>query len=201
MKNPQKTTNFILFDIGLLLFAYTLSRAYLLSFCFDESTTYLLYVRKNFTTFKSYSFIDANNHLLNTWLMELSSRLFGFSVFALRLPNILAHLIFLFYSAKLVKNLSSFTMIIGSFLLINCCPFLLDFFSVPRSYGLSFALMMGSIYYAYKFINQKSTYLSAFLSILFASIALLAYFSFINYLLIIYKKKISKKSDGSKQNG
>ena len=184
--NNSIKVNRILFFIGLFLFAYTASRAYLLSFTWDESFTYVEFIKTKFIfTFKEHKISDANNHILNTWLMELCAKLFGISEFTLRLPNVIAHLVFLFYSAKLVRNLSSRVLTIGSFLLLNISPLLLDFFSLARGYGMSMALMMGSLYYAYEYISQKKSYHSAFYSVLFASFGLLSYFILLNYLLII----------------
>jgi hypothetical protein len=184
-RSNDKITNRILFVLGLLLFGYTASRAYLLCFTYDESWTYLAYVHNGFITFKRYVQGDTNNHLLNTWLMELSIKLFGESEFTMRLPNVLSHLLFLVYSAKIVRTLSSKALIIGGFLLLNMNPYLIEFFSVARGYGISMGLIMASLYFAYKFISLNGDYRNAFISVLFASIAVLAYFLMINFLLII----------------
>ena len=185
-KNNNKTLiNSILFTLGLLIFSYTSIRAYLLSFTWDESYSYLKFVRNNFIFFSEYDRLSANNHLLNTWLMEFCSNIFGTNEFVLRLPNLFGHFIFLIYSAKLSKKLSSNILIIGSFILFNINPFLLDFFSLARGYGLSMGLMMGSIYFAYKFIRNENYLYSAIYSILFATTSSLANLTILNYLLII----------------
>ena len=129
LDNNKKTTIRVLFLISLFLFAYTFIRACLLSIVDDESFTYLFYVRKNFTTFTNYNIYDANNHILNTWLIELSIKLFGTSELTIRLPNLFAHILFIIFSAKLVLNLHSRLLIIGSFIILDLNPFLLDFFS------------------------------------------------------------------------
>jgi hypothetical protein len=183
--NKKEIVNKILFLLGLLLFIYTALRAYILSFTFDESSTYLIYVRRGFVNFKTCVDGDTNNHLLNTWLMELSIKVFGTSEFTLRLPNIFAHLIYLIYSAKLVRNLSSKGLIIGAFLILNLNPFLLDFFSLARGYGLSIGFMMASTYFAYKFIESNNDYFSACISLIFGSLSVLSYFILINYLVIL----------------
>ncbi len=179
------TIDILLFFLSCLLLAYSSIRAYKLSFTYDESWTYLSFVLRPFTHFKNYTHGDTNNHLLNTWLMELCVKIFGASEFSLRLPNILAHSLFLFYSAKLVRKLSSRSIVICAFVLLNLNPFLLDFFSLVRGYGLSIGLLMASLYYAYKYINENSHYLSAFLSMLFITMAVFAYFSIINFMLIL----------------
>lgn len=181
----KKITNRILFVVGFLLFAYVATRAYLLSFTWDESYSYLRFARNGITNLNHFDDMSANNHLLNTWLMIICSKIFGVSEFSLRLPNLLSYLLFLIYSAKLVKHLLSNILIIAAFLILNLNPYLLDFFSLARGYGLSIGLMMASLYYAYKFIQRKENYLSAFISVLFASLAILANFTLIIYFLSI----------------
>lgn len=184
-EKERKITNRVLFFIGLLLFAYTVSRAYLLSFTWDESYSYLEFTRKGIFTLSNYNYMAANNHLLNTWLTEFSLNVLGLSEFTLRLPNLLAHLLFLIYSGKLVFKLSSNLLIICSFLILNLNPFVLDFFSLSRGYGLSMGLLMGSLYYAYMFIEGKNSYFYALISILFAALGVLANLTLLNYFLII----------------
>src|ERR1035437_1317124 len=184
-KDNKRITNSILFSVGFILFAYVIVRTYLLAFTWDESYSYLKFVKNGFMNLEHFDDMSANNHLLNTLLMIIFSKVFGVTELALRLPNVLAYLLFLIYSAKLVRHLSSKTLIIGAFLIINLNPFLLDFFSLARGYGLSMALMMGSLFYAYKFIQRKESYLGAFISVLFASLAILANFTLIIYFLSI----------------
>ena len=201
----KKITNWILLFSGFLIFAYSIFRALFIPFTFDESYSYLEYVRKGIFLLAHYNTPDANNHLLNTWLMELSSYFFGPSVFSLRLPNLFAHTIFIFFSAKLGSKLPSTILIICSFLIINLNPFLLDFFSLARGYGLSLGLLMPSLYYSYKYIKEGGRNINAFIAGIFAAIATVAYFSFINYLLIItfifccltiFDKSIRKEGSG-----
>lgn len=180
-----KRIRIVLIVCSILLLSYTSIRAYFMSFTYDESWTYLSFVHLGFTNFKHFSVGDTNNHLLNTWLMELSIKLFGESEFTLRLPNLFAHVLFLFYSAKLVLNFRSKTLIITSFLLLNINPYFLDFFSLARGYGLSMGLLMASLYYAYRYIIGAGKLINGFWSLFFAALALLAYFIMINFLLIL----------------
>jgi len=185
MKNDKKSIDRILFLIGLIIFLYVALRAYLLSFTYDESWTYLCFVLRRFINYRQFVHGDTNNHLLNTWLMELCVKIFPVSEFILRLPNVLAYALYLIYSAKLVRNLSSGVLIIGAFVLLNINPFLLDFFGLARGYGLSFGLTMASLYFTYKFINKGGSYISAMIAVLFLTLATFAYFSMLNFLLIL----------------
>ncbi len=187
-RNPLKattTTDIILVCLGLTAFAYTVVRAYFLSFTWDESWSYLEYVRKENFIPTGFNLMAANNHLLNTWLMKLCYPIFGINEMVLRLPNLLAHLLFVIYSAKLVRKLSSPIFIVCAFILLNFNPFMLDFFSLARGYGLSMGLMMASLYFSYLFVEGRNNYFKGFLSVLFAAIATLANVSLLNYFIII----------------
>jgi hypothetical protein len=177
-KDSKRQVNGILFGVGFLLFTYVIVRAYLLSITIDEAYSYLFFVQKSVNHF---NLASANNHLLNTFLVKNCVRIFGLSELTIRLPNVLAHLLFLVYSAKLFNKFSSKTLTIFAFLIININPFVLDFFSLSRGYGLSLGLMMGSIYFGYRFIHQKRNYISAFISEIFGCAALFA-----NFILLIY---------------
>lgn len=185
MKKEDKITDIVLLLIVLVIFSYTSAKAYLISFTWDESHSYLEYVRKDFWLFNGYNTMSANNHLLNTWLMKICL-LFGIHLeFVLRLPNLLAHLLFLLFSAKLVRNLSSPILIVCGYLILNLNPFVLDFFSIARGYGLAMGLMMVSIYYSYFFITTNNSLTAAFLSVLFSGFAVLASSIMLNYFIIL----------------
>lgn len=180
-----KKINIFILIFGIILFSYTCLRAYLLSFTWDESYTFLEFVHGPSWMPSSYSKMSANNHLLNTWLMKISSSIFGPWEFSLRLANVFSHLLFLFFSAKIVKQFQSKMMVICAFLIINLCPYLLDFFSLARGYGLSMGLLMGSIYFLYAWLKNGLKQRHALYSQLFAAFALMANSSMLHYLLAL----------------
>ncbi len=171
-----------LFSIaGLALLTYTAYRAYALSFTHDESLTYLRYVRNDL-----FDTSDANNHFLNTFLMKCTRALFGISELALRLPNVLAHIVFLYYSARIVILFRSAVLTITAFILINFNPYLLEFFSLARGYGMSMALLMGSLYYVYLYLlkdEKRSFMLKGFAM---AALAVTANYGLLNYFLVLW---------------
>src|ERR1019366_4686768 len=130
MNNPSikqiqnnKSADKIIFFLALLIFSYTLIRAYQLSFTWDESFSYLQFVRNGILFPDKYEKMDANNHLLNTWLNIHLIKYFGVSEFVLRLPSLCSHLLFLFFSYKLVKDFQSIWLVVASFLIINLNPY------------------------------------------------------------------------------
>lgn len=182
----SKHINKIIFGIATFLFAYTTYRAAFLSITWDEAFSYLQFVRHEIFIPEKYEMMDANNHFLNTWLNIYFVKWFGVSELVLRLPSLIAHFLFLFFSYKLVKNFENKWLVLASFLIINLNPYILDFFSLSRGYGPSLGLMMTSIYFLYAyFVNEfKAKY--AVYCCLTGALAALANFVLLNYFIVSF---------------
>jgi hypothetical protein len=169
---------------GMLLFAYTCTRACQLSITWDEAYSYLEFVRSRIVYPDHYGDMSANNHLLYTWLEIHFTGWFGTNEWVLRLPSLIAHILFLVYAAKLVRQLNHKWLALAAFLVINLNPYLLDFFSLARGYGLSIGLMMVSIYYLYVFHKAFSNTFAG-ISVFFAALSVLANYVMLNYCLAL----------------
>ncbi len=181
----SKATKFILFVLGSLFLCYTATKAYLLSITWDEAYSFTEYVRRGMSYPTKFESMSANNHLLLTWMDVLLVKCFGLNELVLRIPALLAHLIFLFFSAKLLMHFHNRWLILSGFLIINLNPYLLDFFSLARGYGLSIGLMMGSIYYLFVFQKEfKNKH--ALNAMLFGSLSVLANYVLLNYFLGLF---------------
>ena len=167
--------------LAVLLFLYVALRAYLLSFTHDECYSYLQYVRKTWIVASTLDY--TNNHLLNTWLMKISSTLFGNSEFALRLPNLLFFAIYLFFGTKLMLKLKYPLLSFSGWILLSCNPFMLDFFSLARGYGISMGLLMISSYGLYNWITKDYGIKNTLMAILPLCIAILANLTFVNLVI------------------
>ncbi len=178
----NKITKLILLVLGGLLFCFTATKAYLLSITWDEAYSYIEYIRRGVYCQEKLENMSANNHLLLTWMDIQFAKLFGASELVLRIPALLAHLLFLLYSAKLLSHFEKRWLIISCFLIINLDPYLLDFFSLARGYGLSIGLMMASIYYLYIFQKEFKNKFAIY-SLLFGALSVLANFVLLNYFL------------------
>ncbi len=202
-QNAQEKTTRMLFVLGILIFTYTLLRAGLLSITWDESQSYHEYIRNHTILLDRYDFMSANNHILNTLGGIIFTELFGVSEFTLRIPALIAHVLFLFFSAKLVLGFGNKWMAVSAFLILNTNPFLLDFFSLSRGYGISLGLMMVSVYYLYGVhLNGRKTK-DITLTVVFAALATLGNLTLLNYcvvsfgvitLLVFYDYKQSGKT-------
>ena len=185
-KTGNKATNYMLFIFGILIFSYTAIRAHLLSITWDEAYSYIEFVRNGIVFPQQYNTMSANNHLLYTWLEIQLVNWFGVSELILRIPSLFAHALFLFYSAKLVRNFNNNYLALASFFIINLNPYLLDFFSLARGYGLSLGLMIASIYYLYEFHMKGYKNKFAVASLFFAGLAVLANYVLLNYCLSLF---------------
>lgn len=168
----------VLSSVGLL--ASSVYRAANFPFTHDESLSFSIFAWNS-----SVWPLTANNHLLNTWLMKGCSALFGNSELSLRLPNILAHALYLTCSLLILRRMRSITLLFAGFILLNLNLFLLDFFFLARGYGLALSCMMLSLYLlvrAYEARREKGFGLYLFFSVCAGYLAVIANFSFLNFL-------------------
>ncbi len=182
--------------LGGLWVTYLVIRAYYVPFTFDESATFFHFVHTGDFWFFS-SLPDANNHFLNSLLTNVSYHIFGSSKLALRLPNLLSAIVFLFFLFRISLLIKS-TGIRWVFILsLMFSHYFIEFFAVSRGYGLSMAFLFGALYHLMKFSSGNSIkhilYISLFLllaefsnlSILILSIAIIGY----QLLLLILTKE------------
>ena len=129
------------------------------------------FVRQSWFQIITYNTPFTNNHILNTLLMKWSAAIFGISEISLRLPNILAFLLYLYFGFRILQR-NTPNLFFPAFILLTLNPYLLDFFGLARGYGLSIAFMtMGFHYLLLFFEKPRSSYLvwmnlGAFLAIL-----------------------------------
>ncbi|MBK6983953.1 MAG: hypothetical protein IPH32_03960 [Bacteroidetes bacterium] len=152
--NSNKSVLFkVLFaSISVIVFIIIALRSYLVPFNHDETATFFFFIQSgNYMPF--HSAVDANNHVLNSYLGNICFHLFGSSPFALRIPNLIGLVILIFATYKISKHLNQ----IGSKLLLTAIFLLsyhwLTFFGACRGYGLSLALLIMGIAFMLEFIN------------------------------------------------
>ena len=184
-KIPLQLSLVLLSGLGIVW--YIIYKASTTSFTHDESYTYTHYVHQGFMDIVSYKTPYTNNHILNTVLMKYCELLFGSSELSLRLPNILA---FILYSIFIILLLYKYIpkLMFPFYLLMVLNPHLLDFFALARGYGLSFAFLLMSLYYlSLYFTSKQNKHLILFNVGAFLSV--MSNFSLLNYYvaaLIVY---------------
>lgn len=168
---------------AIALLTYTILRAITVSFTWDESWTYIHHVIPKVFISRAYDQMGANYHPLNVWGMILSNTLFGNSELALRLPVLLAHAIYLYASARIALRARTLVLSIAAFLLLNAHPYLLDFFSLARGYGIANGMMMLSLWLATRYLSDGRQLRDLGLAVAAAVLATLSHLIMLNYLL------------------
>ena len=171
LKNSQRYVISTLIFIGFSTFIFY--KAFITEITVDEAYSFL-----------NYSYVEnvlnigiANNHLLNSYLVTLFQN-FGYSEIFLRLPNVIFGWIYI----ALVVNVSlkSKNYLLSLFLLI-LNPYVIDFFSISRGYGITTSLIFLSIY-SYLYFKNYNLYFSIF----FLIIATTSYHVAVVFLILFY---------------
>ena len=127
---------------ALLFFIYAAVRAVMVSLTYDESYTLLHHVLPGVFYPDTFETMPANHHPVNVWTVWCSTHLFGTSELAVRLPSLLAYLLYLVATAGITRKVPSKLLRVAAFLVLNAHPYLVDFFSLARGYAWAHAGMM-----------------------------------------------------------
>lgn len=196
--NTQITT-WILF-LGLLI--YAILRAWIVEPIHDEVATYFHYIETGEIK-GGRSLMDANNHLLNSWLGNLSYRWFGTHFFLFRLPAIACFCLYFWSSRKLTRNLNIGLWGELCFVALNTIPWIFDYFSYTRGYGLGIGFFMAGLLQLSLWLKEKHTghlillllfFYLAILSNLTYLITSLIVVSYVIFITLLHSKKIGIKA-------
>lgn len=178
MKNAphSKYIYWLMGIIALLLFLYSAIRSATVCFTIDEAFTFQRYVKNSNFFPQEYDMHTANFHMLNTWMMIICAKLFGIAEWSLRLPSVLAHGVFLFFTAKYAAKSRQGWSVVAIFILLNVHPYMLDFFSLARGYGLQLAFVAGSLWYVGEFFTKGKQLKHLILTLTFAGLGMWANF-------------------------
>lgn len=139
-----------------LVFCYILVRAFTVPIVHDEAMTFFSFAeRGSYLPFRSNW--DAGNHVLSTALGWAGYRLFGLHAWALRLPSALAFLLYAAYAWKWGLRLHTPLVRRCLWAALLLMPFLLDFFSLFRGYGLAIAFWSMALYELCALLERPST--------------------------------------------
>lgn len=133
-------TERLFWPLAIVVFIIICIRSYLVPVHHDEASTFFFYIQTG-EYLPFFSHIDANNHVLNSTLSFICFKLFGDSLFSIRLPNTLSFLVLAYGAWRLLRQAKSpvsKSLLIGGFILSF---HFLSFFSTCRGYGLSMALL------------------------------------------------------------
>jgi hypothetical protein len=136
----------------LILWVYIIARAYSVPITHDEAYSYLL-IKTNYIKAMAGT---ANTHWLNSLGMKIGSLLLGDQPWQLRIFSMLAWILYGFsaitVSGKMRNKLAGLTLLV----VLVANPFILDFFSLARGYGLACAFTLASIWKATEAIEKDA---------------------------------------------
>lgn len=180
---PNIVALFILI-ISIFLISFAFIKAALSGLTFDESFTYLNFVKV--PLINNFVYFNANNHFLNSLLIRLATYVFGSSEIVIRLPNVLSFIPFLISSYYILKKIVTPVLLPLSFLIIVSNPYVLEFFTLARGYGISISFITCSIYFLIVIAQSlKPTLTQHFLCISFATLSVLSNLSTLNFFISI----------------
>ena len=161
----------LLFIVTSLIVFY---RSASLSMTHDESASWL-YLQDNPILpilFLKDAWGTANNHYLNSLLIQCFTAIMGDKEWVVRLPNSLSYLLYGFASIYLIKRIfltRGAQLMVAGFVFLNV--YLIDFFSLARGYGMSIAFHMVALGFLHLWLKSRKP---IHLIFLFASLTLAA---------------------------
>lgn len=138
------------------LFVYLFLRAWFVEPLHDEVATFFHYVETGLI-WGDRALLDANNHLVNSYLSHWLFLIFGADFFWLRLPNVLSFTIFFWAIYQLVKPIKTILFRGITLVALTGIPFILDYFAYTRGYGISLAFFLATLVFLFRFSKSHST--------------------------------------------
>lgn len=193
----------LLLASGILVFL--IKKSIVMQITHDEAYTVQQLTDKPFWDLVTYKSSYTNNHILNTLLTKGLFWLFGSTNHSLaRVPNVLAFGFYFYFCWRFAQQFIADNWVSLMFVCVMCCnPYLLDFFSLCRGYGLSICFLMGSVYFATQFVvdgHRRSLPLSILLSVLsvYSQFATLHFYLGLNLVLCLFLLQKYVKTKESK---
>lgn len=138
------------------LWAYVLLRAMLVPWVHDESTSIYWFLERE--TFLPYVALwDAGNHFLSSAIGVLGHKLWGLSLLGSRMGSVLAFPLFAWAAYRIGSLLNDRTVRWCCWSALLFCPFLLDFFSLFRGYGIGMAFFLVAVDGAMRYRTERRT--------------------------------------------
>jgi len=155
----------------LALLTYAVLRAWFVPPLHDENATFYHYIETGAIWGKG-ALLDANNHLLNSYIGRFFYLNFGEHYFLFRLPAALSIGIYFWVIWKLTVTFQADWQRWLVTLAIVCIPFVFDYFSYTRGYALAICFFCSALYFLQRWlIHAKGWMLLAIVGCLLLSIS------------------------------
>lgn len=136
------------------LVATNVYRAWTQSITIDEARSFNLFISGPVS--RIFTEYEAANHVLQSFLSKISILLFGLSELTLRLPTLFGGLLYLTSAYRLSRHLFGRGWLLTlSVLALGLNPFLLDYLSAARGYGLGLGLLLWAFYHLVLYFDDQ----------------------------------------------
>jgi hypothetical protein len=178
----------------LCFLAFAVARAARVPLTYDEAASYLRYIDTAFPSvfntglLSVFNFEVATNHFLNTLLTKVAYLLAGGSEIVLRLPNLLGYAMYIGFAALILFRYTRPAIACAGCVLLNLNPYVLDFFTLSRGYGLSLGFLMGALFFLLEASARTPARSSHAIprALLFGLLAVMANFALLNAYVAIF---------------
>jgi hypothetical protein len=198
MKNLSLQNKWLVGILFLILFTYLILRALFVLPYVDELTSLFEFIEPDKKWNESLSSISANNHLLTTFLSKLMYSISGDRIFFLRIPSLLAFVLFFFSSKSVISKCVVEKHQLVVFISLHTIAWIFEYFGYIRGYGLALGFFFSAFACFYQWAESKdikyfiffllSLWLSFFANLsVFNSIAIFAFYTLL-YLIFNYSK-------------
>ena len=171
--------------LGGIMALYLLYRSVQVGITYDEAWTLKIFVPADWGHLLRYDPANANHHLLNTLLIKALFVLGPDQTWVARLPNVLAGLLYGYAAYQLTRRYLVQPLGWCAFALLLFNPFLLDFFSLARGYGLSLGFLMASLYAVLRYAEERQLKQAAW-ALVWGALGVTSNFSLLNYWLVLF---------------
>lgn len=151
LRKQLHSQTFYLWLVGCVLTAYALLRAWYVAPLHDENATFFHFIETGAIWGKG-SLLDANNHLLNSYIGRFFYNQFGENYLLFRLPTALSAGLYFWVVWKLTSSFAVNWQRWLVTLAIVCVPFVFDYFSYTRGYGLALCFFCCSLYFLQRWL-------------------------------------------------
>lgn len=165
------------------LFIYLVIRAIHIPPLHDEVATFFHYVETG-DIWSDTAMLDANNHLLNSYLSRFMYLLFGEQFFFLRIPNLIAFLFYFWSIVYILKGLNHRFNYLISLIALNTIPFILEYFALSRGYGLGLAFFVMCIALLFRWVKTTRS-VTLYLCLFTGWLSVFSNLIFINSFIIL----------------
>lgn len=177
-QRPRTPGDWLTMLSALAILVYIIYKSWSLGITTDEAITYEDFAKRGNFLFLT----DGGNHILNSFLIFFTSIAFPYSEFAIRLPNVLAGMLYLLLAYKISHGKGwgyvYFAILAGSW-------FLAEYFCMARGYGIASSLVLLAAYALMKLDEDESSDKYIIIGLYAMILASFANFSAVSVLIAI----------------